>query len=110
MPELFTILIKVNIALVLFCLGYYLVLRKLTFYTLNRAYLVTAIIFSSVYPFIDLSVLAQRHQEIIAPVQNVVLVWKAPAENFVKQASYWNWLELAFWAGAAISGTPWSAR
>ncbi len=45
MPELFVFLIKVNIALVLFCLGYYLVLRKLTFYTLNRSYLITAIIF-----------------------------------------------------------------
>ena len=102
MPELFTFLIKVNIALVLFCLGYYLVLRKLTFYTLNRAYLVTAIIFSSVYPLIDLSVLAQRHQEIVAPVQNVVIIWKAPAEHLIKQAAYWNWLEVLFWAGAAL--------
>jgi bla regulator protein BlaR1 len=102
MPELFVILIKVNIALVLFCLGYYLVLRKLTFYTLNRAYLVTAIIFSSIYPFIDLSVFAQQHQEIIAPVQNVVIMWQVPTQNFVKQAAYWNWLEIIFWAGAAL--------
>jgi hypothetical protein len=102
MPEFFTFLIKVNIALVLFCLGYYLVLRKLTFYTLNRAYLITAIVFSSVYPFIDLSVLAQQHQEIIAPVQNVVIIWQAPAQNFVKQAAYWTWLETAFWTGVAV--------
>jgi len=102
MPEFFIILIKVNIALVLFCAGYYVVLRKLTFYTLNRAYLVTAIIFSSAYPFIDLSVLAQRHQEIVAPVQNVVVIWKAPAENLIKQAAYWNWLEIAFWTGVAV--------
>ena len=102
MPEFFTFLIKVNIALVLFCLGYYLVLRKLTFYTLNRAYLVTAIIFSSVYPFIDLTVFAQRHQEIVAPVQNVVVIWQAPAQNLVKQAAYWNWLEVLFWTGATV--------
>nr|WP_294796440.1 M56 family metallopeptidase [uncultured Mucilaginibacter sp.] len=102
MPELFVILIKINIALVLFCLGYYLVLRKLTFYTLNRVYLITAIVCSSAYPFIDLSALAQQHQEIIAPVQNVVIIWQAPAENFVRQAVYWNWLEIAFWAGAAV--------
>jgi bla regulator protein BlaR1 len=102
MPELFTILIKVNLALMLFCLGYYLVLRKLTFYMLNRAYLVTAILFSSVYPFIDLSIFAQRHQEIVAPVQNVVIIWQAPAQNFVKHAAYWNWLEIAFWTGVAV--------
>ena len=102
MPELFTLLLKVNIALVLFCLGYYLVLRKLTFYTLNRAYLITGIIFSSAYPFIDLSVFAQRHHQIVAPVQNVVIVWQAPAQNLVKQAAYWNWLEILFWAGAIV--------
>jgi bla regulator protein BlaR1 len=102
MPELFVILIKVNIALVLFCLGYYLVLRKLTFYTLNRVYLITGILFSSIYPFIDLSVFARQHQEIVAPVQNVVIIWQAPAEDFIKQATYWNWLALAFWTGAAL--------
>lgn len=102
MPEFFTFLIKVNIALVLFCLGYYLVLRKLTFYTLNRVYLITGILFSSAYPFIDLSVFARQHQEIVAPVQNVVIIWQAPAQNFVKQAAYWNWLEIAFWTGAAV--------
>jgi bla regulator protein BlaR1 len=102
MPESFTFLIKVNIALMLFCMGYYLVLRKLTFYTLNRAYLIVAIIFSSVYPFINLSVFAQQHQEIVAPVQNVVIIWQAPAENFVRQATYWNWLEIAFWTGVAV--------
>ncbi|PJJ79907.1 M56 family metallopeptidase [Mucilaginibacter auburnensis] len=102
MPDLFAFLLKVNIALILFCAGYYLVLRKLTFYTLNRVYLVSAIILSSVYPFIDLSGFAQKHQQIVEPVQNVVIVWKAPAENFVKQAAYWNWLEALFWTVAII--------
>ena len=40
MPALILFLIKVNSALLLFCLGYFLVLRRLTFYTLNRVYLV----------------------------------------------------------------------
>lgn len=102
MPELFVFLIKVNIALVLFCAGYYLVLRKLTFYTLNRAYLITAITFSSTYPFVDLSAFAQRHQEIVMPVQNVVINWQAPAQQFVQRAAYWNWLEVLFWTGAII--------
>jgi bla regulator protein BlaR1 len=49
MPVLFVFLFKVNIALLLFCAGYYLVLRHLTFYTLNRAYLTVAIIFATLY-------------------------------------------------------------
>lgn len=102
MPELFAFLLKVNIALILFCAGYYLVLRKLTFYTLNRVYLVGAILLSSVYPFVDLSTFAQRNREIVEPVQNVVIVWKAPAEKLIQQAAYWNWLEAAFWTVAVI--------
>jgi len=32
----------------------------------------------------------------------VVIIWKAPAENLIKQAAYWNWLEIAFWTGVAV--------
>jgi len=105
MSALFVFLLKVNIALVLFCLGYYLVLRHLTFYTLNRIYLVVAIIFSTLYPQINLSDFAQRHQQLTEPVQNVILNWKAPAENLVKPLSkpdYWLWVEGIFWIGVAL--------
>jgi len=108
MPALFIFLFKVNIALVLFCLGYYLVLRHLTFYTLNRIYLVTAILFSTLYPKINLSDFVQRHQHLTEPVQTAILNWKAPAENFVKplyQPNYWQWVELAFWAGVILFAT-----
>jgi hypothetical protein len=105
MPALFLFLFKVNVALVLFCLGYYLVLRHLTFYTLNRVYLVAAILFSTVYPNINLTDFAQRHQQLTEPVQSVILNWKAPAEKLVKplyQPNYWQWVELIFWAGVAL--------
>jgi bla regulator protein BlaR1 len=105
MPALFIFLFKVNIALVLFCLGYYLVLRHLTFYTLNRIYLVIAILFSTLYPNINLSGFVQSHQQLTEPVQTVILNWKAPAENFVKplyQPNYWQWVELIFWAGVIL--------
>ncbi len=104
MPALFLFLFKVNIALVLFCLGYYLVLRYLTFYTLNRIYLVSAILFSSLYPNINLSDFAQHHQ-LTQPVQTVIMNWKTPAENFVKplyQPNYWQWVEVVFWGGVIL--------
>ena len=105
MPALFIFLFKVNIALVLFCLGYYVVLRHLTFYTLNRIYLVIAILFSTLYPNINLTNFALRHQQLTEPVQTVILNWKAPAENFVKplyQPNYWQWVEIIFWAGVLL--------
>ena len=83
MPALFVFLLKVNIALIVFCLGYYLVLRRLTFYTLNRAYLGVAIIFSTLYPLVNLDGFVQRHQQLTTPVQNVIMSLKAPAERIV---------------------------
>src|SRR5665213_390425 len=105
MPVLFVFLLKVNIALLLFCAGYYLVLRHLTFYTLNRIYLVAAILFATIYPKINLDNFVQNHQQLTNPVQVVILNFKAPAEALVKpltQPGYWYWFEVAFWLGAII--------
>jgi len=102
MSALFLFLFKVNIALVLFCAGYYLVLRHLTFYTLNRIYLVAAIIFSTIYPKINLSDFVQRHQQLAKPVQTVILNWEAPAKNLLYQPNYWQWVEVIFWAGVIL--------
>jgi bla regulator protein BlaR1 len=105
MPALFLFLFKVNIALIIFCAGYYLVLRRLTFYTMNRIYLVTAIIFSTIYPKINLSDFVQQHQQLTGPVQTVILRWETPAKNLVKplyQPDYWRWVEVVFWAGVIL--------
>ncbi|MFN0257102.1 M56 family metallopeptidase [Pedobacter ureilyticus] len=55
MPHLFIILLKINLVLLLFAATYYLVLRRLTFYVLNRCFLALGIVFSTAYPFIDLT-------------------------------------------------------
>lgn len=105
MPALFVFLLKVNIALLLFCAGYYLVLRHLTFYTLNRIYLVTAILFASVYPEINLSEFAQRHEQLTRPVEAVVFNWQTPIKSLVNPLSepnYWVWIEVLFWTGAIL--------
>ena len=107
MPALFVFLFKVNIALLLFCAGYYLVLRHLTFYTLNRIYLVVAIIFATLYPKIDLTDFALRHETIAKPVQTVVFNWQKPAQSLIlplTQPNYWQWATVIFWAGAVFLG------
>lgn len=55
MPQFFLVLLKINLVLILFSATYYLVLRRLTFYSLNRVFLVFGIVFSSAYPFINLT-------------------------------------------------------
>ncbi|MBW4889115.1 M56 family metallopeptidase [Mucilaginibacter sp. HMF5004] len=105
MPAMFVFLLKVNIALLLFCAGYYLVLRHLTFYTLNRIYLVAAMLFATVYPNINLDDFAQRHEQLARPVQIVVYSLETPAQNLVKplaRPDYWYWAEVIFWIGVTL--------
>jgi bla regulator protein blaR1 len=105
MPALFIYLLKVNIALLVFCAGYYLVLRRLTFYTLNRIYLVGAIAFASVYSRINLWDFFERHRQIARPVQALVIDFRSPARAFIQpltQPNYWRWAETVFWLVAAL--------
>jgi len=106
MTTLFIYLIKVNVALILFCMGYYLVLRLLTFYTLNRFYLVGAILFSTLYPLLNFSNFINRHQQIARPVQMVVVNWQAPVANVMHtvaaQPNSRNWPLLIFWVGVSV--------
>jgi len=105
MPALFIYLIKVNVALLIFCAGYYAILRHLTFYTLNRIYLVTAILFSTLYPRINLNAFISRHGEIARPIQVVVVNWQSPVNKLtetVTRHDQWYWLQLAFWAGVIL--------
>jgi hypothetical protein len=101
MPALFIFLLKVNAALLLFCAGYYLVLRHLTFYTLNRVYLMGAIIFATVYPQINLDGFFQRHQQLAQPVYVVVDNLYLSQQALV-QPAYWTWLEVIFFAGVVL--------
>ncbi|MFD2246141.1 M56 family metallopeptidase [Pontibacter ruber] len=106
MPALILYLLKVNVALVLFCLAYHLVLRKLTFYTLNRVFLVFGIVFSTLYPLFDLSELFNQHQE-LAAIQTYAIpitAWNAtpPIPEQAPAFDYWQIPVLLFWVGAAV--------
>jgi bla regulator protein BlaR1 len=105
MPALFVFLFKVNIALLVFCAGYFVVLRRLTFYTLNRAYLVGAILFATVYPRVNIADFARQHQQIVVPVQSAMVGLQRPAKvllNTTRRQFYWHWAKLIFWLVAAL--------
>jgi hypothetical protein len=99
MPELFVFLLKVNAALILFCLAYYLILRKLTFYTLNRFFLLAGIVFSSLYPFIDPLFFFRAHEEVLKPISAAIpTFYIAAAEGF----DYWLIARVIFWSGVLV--------
>lgn len=102
MPDLLLILFKINLVLLLFAAAYYLVLRRLTFYTLNRVFLVSGILFSTVYPFLDLTDFFQRQQQIRPGV--TALVPTVDVHALIGNAgimNYWNLVVILFYTGAA---------
>jgi beta-lactamase regulating signal transducer with metallopeptidase domain len=72
MPVILIVILKINFVLLLFTAAYYALLRRFTFYNLNRAFLIFGILFSSLYPFIDLSGLFNRHQQKMPQLKEVV--------------------------------------
>lgn len=101
MSELIIYLLKANIALTLLYFGYYFWLRDLTFYRLNRYYLLLTLIFSATYPLIDLKNLLNRSLEIPADVMTAL-----PNLNnlqFAQQEIEFNQIiEYLFWFSFAV--------
>jgi beta-lactamase regulating signal transducer with metallopeptidase domain len=90
MYQAFLILMKINFVLLLFTGAYYLILKNFTFYNLNRFYLLFAIVFSSCYPFINLTNLFNQHKEKLTSLSEIVK--SLNAESLIKQESL-----LDFW-------------
>ncbi len=92
-------LLKINLLLALLAMVYYFALRKLTFYQLNRFYLLVAIVCSIVYPFIDLSSFFTSQQQ----TQLTQFLPTVPNEFATKSnIDYPFWLMIIFFTGVAV--------
>ncbi|MFT3826590.1 MAG: M56 family metallopeptidase [Chitinophagaceae bacterium] len=103
MPQFFIILFKINLVLALFAIAYYGILRRLTFYSLNRLFLVFGILFSTVYPFIDLTDLFHRNQNpgiaaFVPAINERVKEW-SPLEFIARNEQL---ISTLFYAGVVI--------
>lgn len=96
-PAILIYLLKANIALTLFFLAYWLGLRRLTFYTLNRVFLLSGIVCSSLFPLVSVNTFVERHETIAGGIAYLpdLSALTAPAEQF----SVWTLLVYLFWAG-----------
>ncbi|TGE09462.1 M56 family metallopeptidase [Hymenobacter fodinae] len=96
--DLLPYLLKVNGALLLFCAVYYLGLRRLTFFGLNRAFLLFALVFAPAYPLIDLSHWFAPQNPLPAQLLMLAPNWQAlPAAV----PTTINWLVVAYWVGVS---------
>lgn len=101
MPALLIYLLKANIALTLFFLAYRWGLRRLTFYELNRFFLLAGILCSSLFPLVDVNALLQRHREIgevAAYVPDLSALQAQPDAGF----TIWHLLIYIFWTGVTV--------
>lgn len=98
MPHFFLLLFKINLVLILFSATYYLILRKLTFYSINRVFLIFGIVFSSTYPFINLTNFFAVKQAAPAFIPQ----FNQNVKQFVQQDSvsvFWQLLTIIFCFG-----------
>jgi len=104
MSELIFYLLKVNVALVLFYLVYYLVLRRLTFYALNRIFLIFGIVFSTICPIIDITDLLSRNDELNKKLIVISPTWHTTASLTLPTdaLSVEDILLYIFWMGVGI--------
>jgi hypothetical protein len=110
MPELILYLIKVNTALLLFYMGYHFILQRYTFHTVNRFYLLTGLIYSALFPLIDVSALLSKDEQITRQISSLSPDWQTPVSIVLKHAEstssqYWQILMFIFWAGVLWMST-----
>ena len=101
MPHLILLLFKINIVLLLFSVTYYLILRKLTFYTANRVFLLFGILFSSAYPFIDLTAFMEK-RDLIPKVLPEINRNLANLANNGFESFGWKVLMIIFYGGVVF--------
>lgn len=101
-PEMILYLLKVNLALILFYAGYHFILQRYTFYTINRFYLLIALVYSALYPFIDLAAILNQNEQLKDQIN--MLNWQGPVIYVLNQtengaATYWQIALMIFWTG-----------
>lgn len=100
-PAILIYLLKANIALTLFFLAYRFGLRRLTFYTGNRVFLLTGIAFSSLFPLVPIDAFVNNHEVLAGTVMTYIpdlAAWKAPTPVF----TIWTLLVYIFWTGVSV--------
>ncbi|PRD54441.1 M56 family metallopeptidase [Sphingobacterium gobiense] len=105
MYSLLAYIIQVNILLTVVYIGYSVLLKRLTFYRLNRGFFLVGAIFSFVYPFLDIKSLFRRH---IEPVGK----WMGYLPDFYMQqvAKPVYTLENAIYSCIAVAGLWFAMR
>ncbi|AKD04497.1 M56 family metallopeptidase [Pontibacter korlensis] len=103
MPAAILYLLKVNLLVLLFYIAYWVLLRKLTFYTYNRYFLLGSLLLSAVFPLLDLSYFYAQPSQLGAEIIILMPDWAGntyPVQQEPRE--YWGWLMLVCALGSAV--------
>lgn len=95
MPAWIDYLLKVNLSIALFYGGYYLLLKALTFYVLNRCYFITGLLFSFLYPLIDLSTFFSE-ETYVGKTGTPLITWNDLATKVQAKDYLWDQIMVLF--------------
>lgn len=85
MENILNYAIQINVLLSVVYLGYVLLLKNLTFYLLNRIYFIVGILFSFVYPFLDIQ---SWFRKPIPSVGEIAMDWSMNLEQDVEKSVF----------------------
>jgi hypothetical protein len=105
MPDALLYLLQVNTAVLAFYLLYRLVFRSLTFYKANRFILLLGLLFSLLYPFLELPKLFKQPLVIHEGYSFALQVEGWPVASLSQEAghpNYWDWIHVLFWGISAL--------
>lgn len=104
MDELFLYLLKSGISLALLYAVYWFLLRNETFFRLNRLFLVSAVLFSAIFPVLSFTwFVSGDSQTTYLVVLDAVMINSARVEHTLSQnMSAFQYIALAWFAGVAV--------
>lgn len=104
-PDILIYLFKANIALTLCYLAYRWGLRRLTFYTLNRIFLLAGIAIAALFPLVNVNELLYGHERLTAVATLVpdLQALQLPARD-TAALFWWQVPVVIFWAGVTVMG------
>ena len=103
MENLLTYILQVNLLLALLYLGYYLLLKSLTFYKLNRVYLLIGSLYAFIYPFLHIKSWFVGSQKLLG--QDISVVWLKMLEdsNDLKKQTFISLLDVVIFVLGAVA-------
>lgn len=105
MDKVIIVLFEASISFVLFYLVFFFWLRKQTFFTANRFYLLSTAVFSLIIPLLQFSFPTKTGNEVVVYnlLESITVSAEGYEQGIVKSISGWEWISGVYFTGVLFS-------